>query len=124
MKTKGKVSRVTAFIMTLLMAVSLLCATAFAFGPDETGAITVNGVEDNVTVSAYRLMDVKVNENGQPQEPVYTWIDEVADWVRENYPDYIGAADASAGTEDNSVQEAFSTAAEAGDIAEFYDNMA
>lgn len=124
MKTKGKVSRVTAFIMTLLMAVSLLCATAFAFGPDETGAITVNGVEDNVTVSAYRLMDVKVNENGQPQEPVYTWIDEVADWVRENYPDYIGAADASAGTEDNSVQEAFSTAAEAGDIAEFYDKLA
>lgn len=118
MKTKGKVSRVTAFIMTLLMAVSLLCATAFAFGPDETGAITVNNVEYNVTVSAYRLMDVKVNENGQPQEPVYTWTDEVADWVRKNYPDYIGEA------EDNSVQDAFSAEAETGDIAEFYDALA
>lgn len=124
MKTKGKVSRVTAFIMTLLMAVSLLCATAFAIEPDEKGTITVNNVENNVTVSAYRLMDVKVNENGQPQEPVYTWTDEVADWVRENYPDYIGAADALAGTEDNSVQDDFSTEAETGDIAEFYDKLA
>ena len=124
MKTKGKVSRVTAFIMTLLMAVSLLCATAFAIEPNATGTIKVEGVENGVTVSAYRLMDVKVNENGQPQEPVYTWTGAVADWVRENYPNYIGAADASAGTEDNSVQEAFSTAAEAGDIAEFYDKLA
>lgn len=124
MKTKGKVSRVTAFIMTLLMAVSLLCATAFAIEPDEKGTITVNNVENNVTVSAYRLMDVKVNENGQPQEPVYTWTDEVADWVRENYPDYIGAADALAGTEDNSVQDDFSTEAETEEIAEFYDALA
>ena len=124
MKTKGKVSRVTAFIMTLLMAGSLLCATAFAIEPDEKGTITVNNVENNVTVSAYRLMDVKVNENGQPQEPVYTWTDEVADWVRENYPDYIGAADALAGTEDNSVQDDFSTEAETEEIAEFYDALA
>lgn len=118
MKTKGKVSRVTAFFMTLLMAVSLLCATAFAIEPDEKGTITVNDVEDNVTVSAYRLMDVKVNENGQPQEPVYTWTDEVAAWVRKNYPTYIGEA------EDNSVQDDFSTEAETEEIAEFYDALA
>lgn len=118
MKTKGKVSRVTAFFMTLLMAVSLLCATAFAIEPDEKGTITVNDVEDNVTVSAYRLMDVKVNENGQPQEPVYTWTGAVADWVRKNYPTYIGEA------EDNSVQDDFSTEAETEEIAEFYDALA
>ena len=118
MRTNGKGSKVLAFCLTLLMAVGLFGTTAFAIAPSDTGTITVSGVEDGVTVRAYRLMDVKVNENGQPQEPVYTWVDAAASWVRTNYSAYIGT-----GT-DNSVQAAFSTAASAENIAAFYDALA
>ena len=117
MKTNGKGSKVLAFCLTLLMAVGLFGTTAFAIASNGTGTITVSDVEDSVTVSAYRLMDVKVNENGQPQEPVYTWVDAAASWVRTNYSAYIGT-----GT-DNSVQAAFSTAS-AENIAAFYDALA
>lgn len=119
MKTNGKGFKVLAFCLILLMAVGLFGTTAFAIASNGTGTITVSGVEDGVTVSAYRLMDVKVNENGQPQEPVYTWVDAAASWVRTNtnYSAYIGT-----GT-DNSVQAAFSTAS-AENIAAFYDALA
>ena len=92
MKTNGKGFKVLAFCLILLMAVGLFGTTAFAIASNGTGTITVSGVEDGVTVSAYRLMDVKVNENGQPQEPVYTWVDAAASWVRTNtnYSAYNG----------------------------------
>lgn len=117
MKTHKILSKGVALCLTLLMAVGMFATTAFAIGQNDTGTITVNGVEDDVTVSAYRLMDVKVNENGQPQEPVYSWTSEVAGWVRTNYSPYIGASS------DNSVQKAFSTAS-TDDIATFYDKLA
>ena len=118
MKNNGKVSKVLAFCLTLLMVVGLFGTIAFAdVTPNSTGTISVTGVEEGVTVSAYRLMNVKVNDNGQPQEPVYTWVDEVANWVRTNYPDYIGK------DTNNSVQAAFSEA-DTTDIAKFYDTLA
>ncbi len=118
-KTQRNLSKALAFCLTLLMTLGLFGGTtAFAaVSPTSTGAITVSNVEEGVTVSAYRLMGVNVNENGQPQEPVYTWVNEVADWVRTNYPRYIGNSG------DNSVQEAFGTAT-ADDIAAFYDKLA
>ena len=117
MKTRRNLSRVLALCLTLLMTLGLFGTSAFAINPDAKGTITVDGVEDGVTVSAYRLMDVKVNANGQPQEPVYTWVDTVANWVRTNFSAYIGA------DSDNSVQAAFSTAS-ANDLATFYDKLA
>ena len=119
MKTRGKLSKALVLCLTLLMAIGMFGTTAFAaVTPNQTGTITVENVEDGVAVSAYRLMDVKVDAtSGQPQEPVYTWVTEVANWVRTNYSAYIG------GENDNSVQAAFSTAT-AEDIAAFYDALA
>lgn len=120
-KTQRNLSRVLALCLTLLMTLGLFGTSAFAAEPitsNSTGTITVRDLEDEVTVSAYQLMDVKVNENGQPQEPVYTWVNEVASWVRANYSSYIGD-----GT-DNSVQAAFNAAVGTSDIAIFYDKLA
>ncbi len=118
MKTNGKASKALALCLALLMAIGLFGTTAFALGQNDTGNITVSGVENGVAVSAYRLMDVKINANGQPQEPVYTWVSAIAGWVRTNYSTYIGKEET-----DNSVQIAFSTA-EADAIAVFYDALA
>lgn len=117
MKTHKILAKGMALCLTLLMAVGVLATTAFAIGQDDRGTITVNSVEDGVAVSAYRLMVVKVNENGQPQEPVYSWTSAVAGWVRTNYQSYIGTGS------DNSVQPAFSTAS-TDEIATFYDKLA
>ena len=117
MKTNGKASKALALCLALLLMIGLFGTTAFAIGQDDTGIITVSGVEDGVTVSAYRLMDVNINANGQPQEPVYTWTNKVAGWVRANYSTYIGTG------ADNSVQSVFSSAS-ADAIATFYDALA
>lgn len=119
MKTqRRKQFKALTLCLALLMAISLFSTTVFAIGQDEKGTITVSGVEAGVTVSAYRLMDVAYDYTAnQPVEPVYTWTNEVANWVRTNYSSYIGV-----GT-DNSVQKAFSTAS-TNDIAAFYDKLA
>ena len=127
MKKYGKLSKALAICLTLMLAIGLFSTTAFASAstfaitPGQTGTITVTGIDEadteNVTVNAYRLMDVKVNANGQPQDPVYTWVEAVSDWARTNYSTYIGTGD------DDSVQPAFS-AADTSTIAEFYDALA
>lgn len=118
-------------LASLCLALALtLCLTlpAWAAGGDgaagrsiteqTTGSIEVSGVESGVTVNVYRLMDVNVDDTvNQPQMPVYSWVNEVASWVRTNNNTYIGT-----GT-DNSVQEAFSKAG-TDDIAAFYDSLA
>ncbi len=118
MKTRQTISKALALCLALLLMVGLLPTAALAIDATDTGTITVSGVEDGVTVSAYRLMDVNINTTSQqPQEPVYSWVTEVAGWVRTNYSDYIGT------DPDNSVQAAFSTAT-ADTIAAFYDALA
>ena len=119
MKTHRKLSKALALCLTLLMAIGLFGTTAFAIEPDAKGTIRINGAEDGVAVSAYQLMTVSYDYIAdQPVQPVYTWTDDVADWVRGNYPDYIGT-----GT-DNSVQSDFSSEMGASDIAAFYDALA
>lgn len=121
-KKRGIWAKLMALCLTLLLAVGV-CGTTVsaAIGDDDTGYITVTGVEDNgvkVTVNAYQVMTVNFNTTSQqPEEPVYGWKDEVADWVRTNYSTYIGTAG------DNSVKEAFRNAS-AADIATFYDALA
>lgn len=121
-KKHGIWAKLMALCLTLLLAVGVFGTTvSAAIQQDATGTITVTGVEDNgvtVSVSAYQVMTVNFNiANQQPEEPVYSWTPEVADWVRANYPDYIGTE------EDDSVKEAFSTAKTV-DIANFYDALA
>lgn len=121
-KLKALASLCLALALTLCLTLPAWAAGGDAAGQriasNATGSIEVKNVESGVTVNVYRLMTVNVNDTAhQPQMPVYSWVNEVADWVRKNYSDYIGT-----GT-DNSVQEAFSKAG-TDDIAAFYDSLA
>ena len=121
-KKRGIWEKLMALCLTLLLAVGVFGTTvSAAINDDDTGNITVTGVEDNgvtVSVSAYQVMTVNFNTtNQQPEEPVYSWRTEVAEWVRAKYPDYIGKPG------DDSVKEAFSTAGAVA-IANFYDALA
>ncbi len=111
-------TRLSALCLALLLAVGMLGTTAFAAGIEaDKGSITVENVEDGVTVSAYKVLDVLFDYDGQqPIEPVYQWTSAVQSWVKDNYPAYISSTDSS-------VTEAFSTAS-AENVAAFYDNLA
>ena len=110
--------KVTALFLALAMILGMSVSVS-AIGSTDTGTIRVTGAEAGVSVTAYRLMDVNYDFDNadQPVDPVYEWVDALADWVRTNYPTYIGQAD-------NSVQEAFSSTAATDDIAAFYDALA
>ena len=109
--------KVTALFLALAMILGMT-VTVSAIGSTDTGTIQVIDAETGVDVTAYRLMDVNIDDAaGQPEDPVYKWVNDLADWVRTHYSDYIGT-----GT-DNSVQEEFSTA-NTNDIAAFYDALA
>lgn len=121
-KKHGIWAKLMALCLTLLLAVGVFGTTvSAAISAEDTGSITVIGVEDSgveVSVSAYQVMTVNYNyDTNQPVEPVYSWTPEVANWVRTKYPDYIGTAG------DDSVKEAFSTADTVA-IAKFYDALA
>ena len=131
MKTKlhKLASLLLAFALTLCLALPAGAVggdgvAAASISPDSKGSITVSGAENGVTVYVYKLMDVNVDATaGQPQEPVYSWVDAVAGWVRTHYSNYIGAAQFDTEPADNSVKEDFSTAS-AEDVAKFYDALA
>lgn len=109
--------KVTALFLALAMILGMAVSVS-AIESTATGTIRVTGAESGVGVTAYRLMDVNIDDAAdQPVDPVYEWVDALADWVRTNYPTYIGQAD-------NSVQEAFSSTAATDDIAAFYDALA
>lgn len=125
---KKKLHRWAALCLTLALTFCLALpvwadeATTYNIVADQKGTIQVTGIEEpvdtTVTVNVYRLMTVKFDTtNQQPEEPVYTWVTEVAAWVRRNHPTYIGT------DTDNSVQEAFSNASTE-TIAAFYDGLA
>lgn len=108
--------RLAALCIALVMALGMTMTVSAAIPADAKGTISVAGAETDVQVTAYRLMDVNYDTTAdQPVDPVYSWVDEIADWVSDNYSSYIGA--------DNSVQEAFSTADPTA-IAAFYDALA
>ena len=113
MKTCRVLSKITALCLALLMAVSALSTAAFAISSTDKGTITVRGVEDGVTVSAYRLMDVNYDfQNNEPVDPVYHWVASVQTWVDTYYPVYSDA------NEFNTKNVDANTA------AEFYDKLA
>lgn len=125
---KKKLQQWAALCLTLALAFCLALPvwadepTTYDISVGQTGTIQVNGIQEpavtTVTVNVYQLMTVKFDTtNQQPEEPLYTWVDAVATWVRGNHPTYIGT-----GT-DNSVQEAFSKATTE-TIAAFYDALA
>lgn len=117
-KKKRIWARITSLCLTLLMALGLFGTAAFAAPIQEnSGQITVSGVEEGVLVSAYQVLDVNFDYASQEaKSPLYVWSSEVQNWVKTNYASYIKTAD-------NSVTEAFSNAT-AENVAAFYDAMA
>ena len=112
MKARRVLSKMTALCLVLLMVVSALSTAAFAISNTERGTISVSGVENDVTVSAYRLMDVNYDfDKNQPVDPVYRWVASVQTWVDTNYPAY-------------SAVNRFNSNVEATEIAAFYDKLA
>lgn len=125
---KKKLQQWAALCLTLALAFCLALPvwadepTTLSIEETTKGTIQVTGIVEptntTVKVNVYRLMDVHFDTvNQQPEEPVYTWVTEVAAWVRGNHPTYIGT------DTDNSVQEAFSKASTE-TIAAFYDELA
>ncbi len=105
------VSKFTALFLVLLLTLSLLGTSVFAIGSDEKGTITVSGVEDGVTVTAYQLMTVNYDyDKDSPVDPEYVWVDAVADWLKTNYPAYENI-------------ENFNNTVSDSDIAAFYDKL-
>lgn len=77
------------FVM-LFFASFVSTVSADTLTSETTGKITINGIKENVTVNAYRLIEVNV-EDGQPKSPVYSWDDKVATWLKSqtNYASYV-----------------------------------
>ncbi|WP_294568646.1 SpaH/EbpB family LPXTG-anchored major pilin [uncultured Subdoligranulum sp.] len=135
---KKKLQQWAALCLTLALAFCLALPvwadepTTYDISVGQTGTIQVNGIQESadttVTVNVYQLMTVKFDTtNQQPEEPLYTWVSGVAQWLNTNtnetYKAYINASD-------NSVTEAFSAPAndadgtKAAEIAAFYDALA
>lgn len=97
MKTKKTMfSRLLAFCLVLALTVAMGTSAFAAITEDTTSTITVNGIESDAgaTVSLYKLISVNFNTVAQqPEEPVYTWDDAVADWLKapgqEAYAGYV-----------------------------------
>lgn len=82
-----KKSKIMVLILTLTLLLSM-GGVANAAEPrnieeGSTTSITINGVENIGTVTAYKVIDVNFDtENQQPVDPVYTWDANVAAWLR------------------------------------------
>ena len=70
--------------LTLLIA---LCAfmPAKALNGAETADITISGIDANygATVTAYKLINVNLDDAGNQEAPAYAWDSNVAGWLRE-----------------------------------------
>ena len=94
--------------------------TAPRISENDKGTITLENMEAGATATAYQVISVQYDyDTGSPKEPVYSWVDDVASWVRINYSTYIGT-----GT-DNSVQDVYNSSLNNGnDIKNFADALA
>ena len=112
MKTmKSTMARLFALCLTVAMVLSVATMGAFA-APitkvDQEGTITINSAasDKDAEVDLYKIMKVNlVNANGtvQPKDPMYTWVDAVANWLKTNtdetYKGYINADNNNAVTD-------------------------
>lgn len=115
---KKAISRVTVLLFISVMMINTFATTVKAAAVNNMGTITVNGLETGVTLTIYPIMDENFDYTvRQLKEPAYTWLSELADWVNENYPEFIDTEN------ENAVTEAFSEADDV-KIAEFYDKLA
>lgn len=86
MKTKLRntwFSKLMALCLAVVMMLSMGITSFAAINPNQTANIIVNNLDENTVVTAYKVIDVNVNENGQPEEPMYTWDASVVTWLNQ-----------------------------------------
>lgn len=102
MTKRNHFTKIVSFLMALVMTLGMFSMTAFAAQSTDTAKVTVGGVvvdDTNAVVDIYKLINVNVNNtSGQPQDPMYTWTDEVATWINDNYPNFIDTTNNNAVT--------------------------
>ena len=95
MKKRSKIAKVLALCLAMVMMLSMSITSFAAINPNQTANIVVNDLDEGTTVTAYKVIDVNVNANGQPEEPMYTWDSAVAAWLRTqtaaSYDAYVDA---------------------------------
>lgn len=93
---KSLFSKLIALCLAVVMMMSLGMTVSAAVTADSQKDVTVNGLDQGTTVSIYKVIDVNINANGQPENPMYTWTNGMADWLKthknETYKGYIDAA--------------------------------
>lgn len=100
---KKFMSRIMAFCLMFVMMLSAGISVSAALTTNSTASITISGIETDEngngigTLSVYRVINVNVNNN-QPEAPVYTWDDAVAEWVNQNFSSYIDVDNSNAVT--------------------------
>lgn len=92
MKKRSQIAKVLALCLAMVMMLSMSITSFAAITPDQTANIVVNDLDEGTTVTAYKVIDVNVNDNGQPEEPMYTWDPAVAEWLKTaGYDAYVDA---------------------------------
>ena len=93
---KSLFSKLTALCLAVVMMMSLGMTVSAAVAADSTKDVTVSGLDEGTTVSIYKVIDVHINANGQPENPMYTWTNGMATWLKthenQTYKGYIDAA--------------------------------
>ena len=87
-------SKLIALCLAVVMMMSLGMTVSAAVTEASTKDVTVSGLDEGTTVSIYKVINVNINANGQPENPMYTWTDGMAAWLEAHstYKDYIDAA--------------------------------
>ena len=124
MKTKTFFKILAMGMILMLLAMTLGTYSYAAVTGSTTGTITVSELEAGVNVSIYRLTDVHIASNGQPESTPYTWVSQISDWVNTNYSSYSSVEDfADAVTTDSTEAKKFysdlAAAIKGGEIADF-----
>ena len=108
MKTKTFFKILAMGMILMLLAMTFGTYSFAAITGTTTGTIKVSGLEAGVNVSIYRLTDVHIAGNGQPESTPYTWVSQISDWVNTNYSSYSSVEDfADAVTTDSTEAQKF-----------------
>lgn len=98
------ISKILALCLAIVLSLAMGVTALAAITSESKAKITVNNLEPNMTVTGYQIITVNINENGQPQDPVFLWDEQIADWLRNNnYEEYVR----SQGGHTNAVSESF-----------------
>ena len=109
--------KLMALCLTMLFVLSMSLNALAAIQADSKGTVTITGLtsDNGAEIKAYKIIGINFDaDNQQLEEPVYTWEDSVAKWVKENYANYINA--------DNTVSDQYMKAS-GSELKIFYDAM-